>query len=42
MRSHIDKLEANEDGSYTFYFGPECPVEGKEAMWVKTIPNKGW
>lgn len=41
MRSHIDKLEANADGSYTFYFGPDAP-EGKESMWVKTIPGKGW
>ena len=41
MRSHIDNLEPDEDGSYTFYFGPDAPV-GKESMWVKTIPGKGW
>ncbi len=41
MRSHIDELQANADGSYTFYFGPNAPV-GKESMWVKTIPGKGW
>ncbi|HIE88630.1 MAG TPA: DUF1214 domain-containing protein [Gammaproteobacteria bacterium] len=38
MRSHIDKLQANADGSYTFCFGPNAPV-GKESMWVKTILN---
>ncbi len=27
--------------TYTFYFGPNAPV-GKESMWVKTIPGKGW
>ena len=42
MRSHIDDLQANEDGSYTFYFGPTVPEGGKESMWVKTIPGKGW
>jgi hypothetical protein len=26
MRSHLDKLQVNADGSYTFYFGPKAPV----------------
>ena len=41
IRSHLDKPQANEDGSYDLYFGPEAP-EGKEGMWIKTIPGKGW
>jgi hypothetical protein len=41
VRSHLDNPEANSDGSYDIYFGPNAPV-GKEGMWVKTIPGKGW
>ena len=41
LRSHLDKLQVNADGSYDFYFGPKAPV-GKESMWLKTIPGKGW
>ena len=41
LRSHLDKLQVNADGSYDFYFGPKAPV-GKEDMWIKTIPGKGW
>ena len=41
LRSHVDNLQVNADGSYDFYFGPKAPV-GKESMWIKTIPGKGW
>ena len=41
VRSHIEKLTVNADGSYTLYFGPKAPA-GKEGMWIKTIPGKGW
>lgn len=41
VRSHIEKLTANADGSYTLYFGPKAPA-GKEGMWIKTIPGIGW
>ena len=41
VRSHIEKLEVNKDGSYDLYFGPKAPA-GKEGMWIKTIPGKGW
>jgi hypothetical protein len=41
IRSHIDKPQANPDGSCDIYFGPKAPA-GKEGMWVKTIPGKGW
>jgi len=41
IRSHIEKLKVNADGSYTLYFGPKAPA-GKEGMWIKTIPGIGW
>jgi len=41
VRSHIEKLDVNADGSYDLYFGPKAPV-GKKGMWIKTIPGKGW
>ena len=41
IRSLLDKPQANADGSYDLYFGPQAPA-GKEGMWVKTIPGKGW
>jgi hypothetical protein len=41
VRSHIEKLTVNADGSYTLYFGPMAPA-GKEGMWIKTIPGIGW
>jgi hypothetical protein len=41
IRSLVDKPQANADGSYDLYFGPKAPA-GKEGMWVKTIPGKGW
>ena len=34
-------VKANDDGSYTVYFGPKAP-EGKEGNWVQTIPGKGY
>jgi hypothetical protein len=41
IRSLLDKPQANADGSYDLYLGPQAPA-GKEGMWVKTIPGKGW
>ncbi len=41
ISSLLDKPQANADGSFDIYFGPKTPA-GKEAMWVKTIPGKGW
>ena len=32
---------ANDDGSYTIWFGPEAP-EGREGNWVQTIPGKSF
>jgi Protein of unknown function (DUF1214) len=41
IRSLLDKPQANADGSYDLYFGSNAPA-GKENMWIKTIPGKGW
>ncbi len=41
VRSHLEELQVNADGSYDLYFGPNAPA-GKEGMWIKTIPGKGW
>lgn len=34
-------MKANEDGSYTVWFGPRAP-EGQEGNWVQTWPGKSW
>ena len=34
-------INANEDGSYTVWFGPEAP-KGQEGNWVQTIPGKSY
>lgn len=39
--SSADKSIVNPDGSIDVFFGPAAPA-GKEANWVRTIPNKGW
>jgi hypothetical protein len=39
--SNSPGLVANDDGSYTVWFGPKVP-EGKEGNWVQTMPGKGW
>ncbi len=47
-----DAMQANEDGSYDIYFGPEAP-DGKESNWIPTTepyfllfrlygPQDGW
>jgi hypothetical protein len=41
IRSLMDSPQASADGSYDLYFGPKAPA-GKEGMWIKTIPGKGW
>ncbi len=35
------KVEANADGSYDAYFGPERPA-GKKNHWMQSVPGKGW
>ena len=41
LASNSGTLQANEDGSYDLYFGPEAP-EAMETNWVETIPGKSW
>jgi hypothetical protein len=41
VASNSGELQANPDGSYDLYFGPQAP-EGKESNWVETIPGKSW
>ncbi len=41
IRSLLDRPQASADGSYDLYFGPKAPA-GKEGMWIRTIPGKGW
>ncbi len=36
-----DNLKANDDGSYTVWFGPKAP-KGKETNWIQTMPGKGY
>jgi hypothetical protein len=41
LDNNQESLQANPDGSYDIYFGPE-PPPGKEGNWIQTVPNKGW
>jgi hypothetical protein len=41
LDSMASELTANDDGSYTVWFGPE-PPEGQEGNWAQTMPGKGW
>lgn len=41
LDSTLDELKANEDGSYTLWFGQEAP-HGREGNWVQTVPDKGF
>ncbi len=37
----MHELKNLSGGSVDLYFGPTAPA-GKENVWIKTIPNKGW
>jgi hypothetical protein len=39
--SQSPDIKANEDGSYTVWFGPEAP-KGQEGNWVQTVPGKSY
>lgn len=41
LDSTLPDVEANEDGSYTVWFGLEAP-EGREGNWVQTMPAKSY
>lgn len=34
-------MKANDDGSYTIWFGPEAP-KGHEGNWIQTMPGKSY
>jgi hypothetical protein len=39
--SLAELLEANDDGSFTVWFGPEAPAD-REGNWVQTLPGKSF
>jgi hypothetical protein len=39
--SNNPKMQANDDGSYTVYFGPKAPAGNKD-NWVQTMPGKSY
>lgn len=41
VMSLSDTVVANEDGSFTIWFGPGAP-EGHEANWIQTVPTESW
>ena len=41
LGSHMETLQANDDGSFDLWFGPTAP-EGRESNWVETLPGKSW
>lgn len=41
VRSHRDNPQANDDGSFDIYFGPDAP-DAPESNWVQTRPGRGW
>jgi len=41
LDSTLEDLVANEDGSYTVWFGPEAP-KSKDGNWIQTIPGKSF
>ena len=41
ISSYSPGVELDDDGGVTLYIGPEPPA-GKEANWIRTIPDIGW
>ena len=41
LDSNSPTIKANDDESYTVWFGPEAP-EGHEDNWIQTIPGKSY
>jgi hypothetical protein len=41
LRSLVELKDLSKSGSIDLYFGPKAPA-GKEAVWIKTTPGKGW
>lgn len=41
LDSTLDGVEADADGSYTIWFGPQQP-KGREGNWIQTMPGKSY
>ena len=41
LDSNSKTLKANEDGSYTVWFGPVAP-KGQEGNWIQTMQGKSF
>lgn len=41
LDSNNPTIKANDDGSYTIWFGPKAP-KGHEGNWIQTMPNKSF
>jgi len=41
LDSNSPSIKANNDGSYTVWFGPKAPA-GHEGNWIQTIPEKSY
>ena len=41
VSSYSSGVELDDDGGVTLYIGPEPPA-GKEANWIRTLPDTGW
>ncbi len=41
LDSTLPSVKANDDGSYTMWFGPKAPA-GHEGNWIQTMPDKGY
>jgi hypothetical protein len=37
----LGDVQANADGSYDIYFGPQAP-RGMDNNWIQTVPGKAW
>lgn len=41
LNSYSPGVETDDDGGVTVYIGPAAPA-GKEANWIRTLPDIGW
>jgi hypothetical protein len=41
LDSNSPAIKANDDGSYTVWFGPKAP-EGHKGNWIQTMPGKSF
>ncbi len=38
----MDQVTYNDDGSATFYFGPDLPKGAPKSNYLRTLPGEGW